>query len=95
MISFAPENEYPEYFNSEKTKQIVETSTATAFTVNFELRNLLSNCNSSVTRMTPCLEEAYDNLFGSGYNDKVNKFCCIQKNNFRLKMNHFCSLVDK
>ena len=34
---------------------------------------------SSLTRMTPCLEEAYDNLFGSGYNDKVNKFCCIQK----------------
>ena len=73
MISFAPENEYPEYFNSEKPKQLdVEVSTSSAFTVNFELRKLLTNCNSSVTRMTPCLEEAYDNLLGSGYNDRVN-----------------------
>ena len=87
IVYFAPENEYPEYFNSEKPKQLdVEVSTSSAFTVNFELRKLLTNCNSSVTRMTPCLEEAYDNLFGSGYNDKVNKFCLIQKNNFRLKI---------
>ena len=75
----AQENEYPEYFNSEKSKQIVETSTASAFTVDFELRKLISNCNSSVTRMTPCLEEAYDNQFGSGYNDRVNKFSLNSK----------------
>ena len=42
-----------------------------AFTVNFELQKLISKCNSSVTRMTPCLEKAYDNLFGSEYNQMV------------------------
>ena len=41
------------------------------FSVNFELQKLISKCNSSVTRMTPCLEEAYDNLFGSEYNQVV------------------------
>ena len=75
MINLSSENEYPEYFNAEKKKHNLQTSTVIAFTVDFELRKLISNCNSSVTRMTPCLEEAYDNLFGSDYNHKVNKFC--------------------
>ena len=75
IINLASENEYPEQFNAEKEKQNIQTSTVIAFTVDFELRKLISNCNSSVTRMTPCLEEAYDNLFGSEYNHKVNKFC--------------------
>ena len=43
-----------------------------AFTVEFEMRSLITNCNSSITRMTPCLEKAYDNLFGSDYNDMVS-----------------------
>ena len=74
IINFASENEYPEYFNAEKEKQNIQTSTFIAFTVDFEVRKLISNCNSSVTRMTPCLEETYDNLFGSEYNNKANKF---------------------
>ena len=73
-INLASENEYPEHFNAEKEKQSIQTSTFIAFTVDFELRKLISNCNSSITRMTPCLEEAYDNLFGSEYNHKVNEF---------------------
>ena len=75
IINLAAENEYPEHFNAEKEKRNIQTSTFIAFTVDFELRKLISNCNSSITRMTPCLEEAYDNLFGSEYNDEVNKFC--------------------
>ena len=74
MINLSSENEYPEYFNAEKKKHNLQTSTVTAFTVDFELRKLISNCNSSVTRMTPCLEEAYDNLFGSEYNNMVTNF---------------------
>ena len=42
-----------------------------AYTVEFEMRSLITNCNSSITRMTPCLEKAYDKLFGSDYNDIV------------------------
>jgi hypothetical protein len=68
LINLASENEYQEHFNEEKEKQNIQTSTFIAFTVDFELQKLISNCNSSVTRMTPCLEEAYDNLFGSEYN---------------------------
>ena len=85
IINLASENEYPEQFNAEKEKQNIQTSTMSAFTVDFELRKLVSNCNSSVTRMTPCLEEAYDNLFGSEYNHKVNKFCWIQRKIFWAK----------
>ena len=43
-----------------------------AYTVEFEMRSLISNCNSSITRMTPCLDKEYDNLFGSDYNDMVS-----------------------
>ena len=75
IINLAAENEYPEHFNAEKEKRNIQTSTFIAFTVDFELRKLISNCNSSVTRMTPCLEKAYDNLFGSEYNNKVNNLC--------------------
>ena len=74
-INLAAENEYPEHFNAEKEKRNIQTSTFIAFTVDFELRKLISNCNSSVTRMTPCLEEAYDNLFGSEYNNMVKNIC--------------------
>ena len=72
QIRFAQESEYPETYTSTKSYAPVKPGTMNAFTVEFEMRSLITNCNSSITRMTPCLEKAYDNLFGSDYNDMAS-----------------------
>ena len=72
MIRFAQENGYPETYTSIKPYEPIKPNTMNVFTVEFEMRSLISNCNSSITRMTPCLEKAYDNLFGSDYNGMVS-----------------------
>ena len=72
QIRFAQESEYPETYTSTKPYEIIKPSTMNAFTVEFEMRSLITNCNSSITRMTPCLEKAYDILFGSDYDGIVS-----------------------
>ena len=72
QIRFSQENEYPEIYSATKPYEPIKPSTMNAFTVEFDLRSLITNCNSSITRMTPCLEKAYNNLFGSDYNNLVS-----------------------
>ena len=72
QIRFTQENEYPEIYSATKPYAPIKPSTMNAFTVEFDMRSRITNCNSSVARMTPCLEKAYNNLFGSDYNNMVS-----------------------
>ena len=72
----------------DKSYQIIKTSTVNAFTVDFELRKLISNCDSSITRMTPCLEKAYAKVFGSGYNDLVKLMSNLSRTALEGKVPH-------
>ena len=65
--------EYPEAYTSEYPYLPIEKSTLNVFTVNFELRKLITNCDPNVDRMTPCLNKEYDKLFGSDFNNAVRK----------------------
>ena len=71
QIRFSQENEYPEIYSATQPYEPIKPNTMNAFTVEFDMRSLITNCNSSVTRMTPCLEKAYNNIFGSDYNNMV------------------------
>ena len=68
----APENDYTKAYSAE-SYQIIKPCTCNYFSVEFELNRLVSNCNSENTQITPCLEKAYNNLFGSDYNHMVER----------------------
>ena len=66
------EGEYPETFTSEKSYLPIQLSTLNAFTVNFELEQRITNCDSNISRMTTCLDKEYDTMFGSEFNNVVS-----------------------
>ena len=85
QIRFTQENEYPEIYSATKPYETIKPNTMNVFTVEFDMQYLISNCNSSISRMTPCLEKAYNNLFGSDYNNVVSSF--FEK---KIKKSNFC-----
>ena len=72
-MRISQEGEYPEEFTSEQPYLPIQPSTLNAFTVNFEIGELMTNCDPNFSRMTPCLDKKYDEMFGSGYNDVVRE----------------------
>ena len=73
-MRISQEGEYPEEFTSEQPYLPIQPSIFNAFTINFEMGKLMTNCDPNISRMTPCLKRRYDEMFGSDYNDVVRKF---------------------
>ena len=95
QIRFSQENEYPEIYSATKPYEPIKPSTMNAFTVEFDMQSIITNCNSSVTRMTPCLEKAYNNLFGSDYNNMVSSQKCDTNIYLLLLLSGFFSMLGK
>ena len=53
--------------------EMIEPSALKAFYVDFELEEMISNCDSNTLAMISCLEKAYGEMFGSKYNTTVDR----------------------
>ena len=69
VAKFIPENETTSVIGSHGSTQLrILPWTYRIVSLNFVLKAKLHDCNSSVTRLTPCVMKSYQEFFGNGFN---------------------------
>ena len=69
IAKFIPENETTSVIGSHGSTQLsILPWTYRIVSLNFVLKTKMRKCNSSVTRLTPCVMKSYDDLFGNSFN---------------------------
>ena len=75
MATFIPENETTSVIGSHgSTLHAVLPSSYKILNLDFLLKKKIRQCNSKVTRLTPCIMKSYEKLFGKNYNKEVKKY---------------------
>ena len=69
IAKFIPENETTSVIGSHGSTQLsILPWTYRIVSLNFVLKTKLRKCNSSVTRLTPCVMKSYEDFFGNSFN---------------------------
>ena len=69
IAKFIPENETTSVIGSHGSTQLrILPWTYRIVSMNFVLKTKLHECDSSVTRLTPCVMKSYEDLFGNSFN---------------------------
>ena len=73
FAKFSPAYETLEIMSATKPMEVIEPSTMNVYSIEFGQKTLISNCNSNIKRMTPCVKQWYENEtnFGTSYENMV------------------------
>ena len=71
FAKFSPAYETLELMSATKPMEIIEPSTMSVYSLEFGQKTQISNCNSNIKKMTPCVKKWYDTNFGTGYESMV------------------------
>ena len=69
VAKFIPENETTSVIGSHGSTQLsILPWTYRIVSLDFVLKTKMRKCNSTVTRLTPCVMKSYQEFFGNGFN---------------------------
>ena len=71
FAKFSPANETLELMSATKPMEVIEPSTMNVIGIEFGQKTQISNCNSNIKKMTPCVTKWYETNFGTGYESMV------------------------
>ena len=70
-LKFSPAYETLELMSRTKPMEIIEPSNINVYSLEFGQKTQISNCNSNIKKMTPCVKKWYETNFGTGYESMV------------------------
>lgn len=71
FAKFTPAYETLEIMSAIKPMEVIEPSTMNVFSIEFGQKTLISNCNSNIMKMTPCVKKWYETNFGTSYENMM------------------------
>ena len=71
FAKFSPAYETLELMSATKPMEIIEPSTMSVYSLEFGQKTQISNCNSNIKKMTPCVKQWYETNFGTGYENMM------------------------
>ena len=71
FMKLHPAHESLELLTAHHAFDIIEPTTMNVFGINFGKKKRITNCNPKVQRMTPCVRNVYEEMFGVGYQNIV------------------------
>ena len=71
FAKFSPAYETLELMSATKPMEIIEPSTMSVYSLEFGQKMQISNCNSNIKKMTPCVKQWYETNFGTGYENMM------------------------
>ena len=71
FAKFSPAYETLELMSATKPMEVIEPSTMNVIGIEFGQKTQISNCNSNIKKMTPCVKKWYETNFGTGYESMV------------------------
>ena len=72
FAKFSPAYETLELMSATKPMEVIEPSTMNVIGIEFGQKTQISNCNSNIKKMTPCVKKWYETNFGTGYESMVS-----------------------